>query len=104
MQDRSKGMVNKNFLLLDNQCTVNLIANPNLLKNFRKSSKPITVHCNARVTKTNLKGELGGMTVHHNPNSIVNMLSLKSVAQKHRVTYDSWDHGGVFKVCILKMG
>jgi hypothetical protein len=38
------------------------------------------------------------MTVHHNPNSIANVLSLKSVAQKHRVTYDSWDHGGVFKM------
>jgi hypothetical protein len=38
------------------------------------------------------------MNVHHNPNSITNMLSLKSVAEKHRVTYDSWDCSGVFKV------
>ncbi len=89
MQDRSKGLVNKNFLLLDNQSTVNQIANPNLLKNIWKSSKPITVHCNAGVTKTDLEGELGEMTVHHNPNSIAYVLSLKSVVQKHRVTYDS---------------
>ncbi len=97
MKDRSKGMLNKKFLLLDNQSTVNQIANPNLLQNIWKLSKPITMHCNARVTKTHLKGELGGMTVHHNPNRIANMLSLKSAVQKHRVTYNSWDCGSVFK-------
>jgi hypothetical protein len=73
---RAKGVVNKNFLLLDNQSTVNQIANPSLPKNIWKSSKPITVHCNTRVTKTDLEGELGGMTVHHNPNSIANVLTL----------------------------
>jgi hypothetical protein len=91
-------VVNKNFLLLDNQSTVNQIANPSLLKNIWKSSKPITVHCNIGVTKTDLEGELGGMTVHHNPNNIANMLSLKSVAEMNRVTYGSWDRGGVFMV------
>ena len=38
------------------------------------------------------------MTVYHNPNGIANVLSLKSVAEKHRVTYNSWDRNGVFKV------
>jgi hypothetical protein len=38
------------------------------------------------------------MTVYHNPNGIANVLSLKSVAEKHRVTYNSWDWNGVFKV------
>jgi hypothetical protein len=38
------------------------------------------------------------MTVHRNPNSIANVLSLKSVVEMHRVMYDSWDHGGVFVV------
>ncbi len=91
-------MVNNNFLLLDNQSTVNQIANPSLLKNIWKSSKLITVHCNAGVTKTDLEGELGEMTVHHNPNSIANVLSLKSVAEMHRVTYNSWDCKGMFMV------
>jgi hypothetical protein len=65
------------------------IANPSLLQNIWKLSNPITVHCNARVTKTDLEGELGGMTEHHNPNCIANVLSFKSVAEIHRVTYDS---------------
>ena len=38
------------------------------------------------------------MTVHHNPKSIANVLSLKSVALRHHTTYDSKHRGGVFKV------
>jgi hypothetical protein len=90
--------VDPNYILLDNQSTVNQIANVSLLKNIRKADKPIIVHCNAGSTKTDLVGDLGGMTVHHNPNSIANVLLLKLVAAKHRVTYDSEDRGGVFKV------
>ncbi len=52
VQQKTKGVVNKNYLLLDNQSTVDLIANPKLLTNTRKSRKPIVVHCNARETKT----------------------------------------------------
>jgi hypothetical protein len=54
------------------------------------------VHCNTWKTKTDLEGELGDMTVHHNLKSIANVLSLHLVKQKHRVTYDSWDRNGVF--------
>ena len=74
------------------------VANPDLLKNIRRGERAITVHCNAGSTKTELVGELGNMTVYHNPDSIANVLSLKSVALKHRVTYDSHDRGGVFQV------
>ena len=93
-------MVNKKYLLLDNQSTVNQIqiANPSMPKNIRKFSKPIKIHCNAGMSKTNLEGELGGMNVYHNPNGIAYMLSLKSVAEKHMVTYDHWDWNGVFNV------
>ncbi len=85
-QQKLKGMVNKNYLLLDNQSTVNQIVNPNMLRNIRKSSKPIKIHCNAGMSKTELKGEIGEMTVYHNPDGIANVLFLKSVAEKHRVT------------------
>ena len=98
VQQEVKGIVNKNYILLDNQSTVDQIANPKLLKNIRKANKPITVHCNAGSTATNLEGELGSMTVKHNPHSIANVLSLHSIKQKHRVTYDSWDRDGVFQV------
>jgi hypothetical protein len=101
VQQKSKGTVNKNYLLLDNLSTVHQIANPSLLKNIRKSSKLINIHCNAGVSKTELEGELGQLTVHHNPNSIGNVLSLKAVAEKHRITYDSWEWNRAFKVHTL---
>jgi hypothetical protein len=63
VQQKSNGMVNENFLLLDNQRTVNQIANPSMLRNIRKSSKPIKIHCNAGMSKTDLEGELGGINV-----------------------------------------
>jgi hypothetical protein len=56
------------------------------------------VHCNAGKTETDLKGKLGDITVHHNPKSIANVLSLHSVKQKHQVTYNSWDCNGMFVV------
>ncbi len=103
VQARAKGVVNKNFLLLDNQSMVNQIVNLSLLENIQKSRKPIALHCNARVTKMDLERELRGkrMTVQHNPNSIANILSLKSVAEMHRVTCNSWDCSGVFMVHTL---
>ncbi len=93
-----KGVVNENYLLFNNQSTVNQVANPNLLKNIRKGKKPIVFHFNVGSTKTDLIGELGRMTVHLNQRSIANVLSLKSVAARHCVTYDSTDRGGVFQV------
>ncbi len=77
---------------------VDQIANPDLLTNIRKSQKPIVVHCNVGKMKTDLKGKLGDMTVHHNLKSIANVLSLHLVKQKHQVTYNSWDRDGVFVV------
>ena len=94
----TRGGVNCSYVLLDNQSTVNQIANPSLLSNIRKTKNPITVHCNNGLSYTNLEGDLGRMTVYHNPYGIVNVLSLKSTKAKHRVTYDSWDCDGVFKV------
>ncbi len=38
------------------------------------------------------------MTVKHNPRSIANVLSLHQAKYCHRMTYDSWDRGGVFQV------
>jgi len=98
VQSGIRGGVNRNYVLLDDQSTVNQIANCNLLDNIRKANNLITVHCNNGLSYTNLEGDLGGMTVYHNPYGIVNILSLNSTKAKHRVTYNSWDRDGVFKV------
>jgi hypothetical protein len=44
VQHKSKGVVNKNYLLLDNQGTVGQLANPDLLTNIRKSQKQSWLH------------------------------------------------------------
>ncbi len=74
------------------------IANPSLLSNIRKAKNLITVHCNNGLSYLNLEGNLGGMTVYHNPYGIANVLSMESIKGKQRVTYNSWDRDGVFKV------
>jgi hypothetical protein len=58
VQKEDRGIMNKNYILLNNQSTVNQIANPKLLKDIRKANIPITVHCNAGSTTTD-----GSMTV-----------------------------------------
>ena len=55
---KTRGMVSRNHVLLDNQSTVDQIANPNLLKNIRKSKTLITEHCNAGSMATTLKMEI----------------------------------------------
>ncbi len=74
MQKREKGVINKNWLLLDSQRTVDQVANPVLLKNIRKAASAVNVHCNAGSTSTNLEGDLGNVTVKHNPHSIANVV------------------------------
>jgi hypothetical protein len=98
IQHKERGVVNKNWVLLDSQSTVNQIANPAFLSNIRKAKKPARVHCNAGSTYSSLEGEFGTLTVKHNPKSIANVLSLHQAKDCHRVTYNSLDRGGVFQV------
>jgi hypothetical protein len=99
VQSGSRGVVNQNYVLLDNKSTVDQIANPNHLANIRKVTNPITIYCNNGSSYTNLEGDLGGMTmVYHNPYGIGSVLLLELIKTKHRVTYDSWDCDGVFKM------
>jgi hypothetical protein len=98
VQKRKRGVANKNWLLLNSQSMVDQMANPALLKNIRKADSTVTMHCNARSTITKLEGELGRVTVKHNPNSIANVLLLHETKQCHQVTYNSWDQDRVFQV------
>jgi hypothetical protein len=86
VQSGARGVVNRNYVLLNNQSTVNKIANPSLLANTRKAKSPITVHCNNGALYTDLEGDLGGITMYHNPYGIANVLLLESTKTKHRVT------------------
>lgn len=85
------GRVPKNWILLDNQSTVDVFYNRDLLTNIRTGDTSMTIHCNAGTTTTNLVGNLSGYgTVWYHPDGIANILSLSRVKEQgYRVTYDS---------------
>jgi hypothetical protein len=79
------------WILLNNQSTVNVFHNEELLDNIHHGDGFMDIHCNAGVTSTNLVGDLPGYgEVWYNPNGIANILSLPRVKERgFRVTFDS---------------
>ncbi len=97
-QQGRRGSIDPNFFLLDSQSTINPISNPNHANNVRPAAQPIQVHCNKGVMPTRNVADFRNNEVYINPDCITNVLSLYLLGQKHHITYDSKDCGGVFKV------
>ena len=90
MLSQAKGRINKHWMLLDNQSTVNVISNGDLLTNIRQIDQYMHIYCNAGKASTNWVGDLYGVgTVWFHKNVIANILSLSLVKEMHRVTFDS---------------
>jgi hypothetical protein len=85
------GKLPNTWILLDNQSTVDVFSNGNLLTDIRQGTESMEIHCNAGIANTNLVGELAGYgTVWYHPNGIANILSLSRVKERgYHVTYDS---------------
>jgi Reverse transcriptase (RNA-dependent DNA polymerase)/Zinc knuckle len=81
------------WVLLDNQSTLDVFSNPDLLENIREGLGSMIIHCNAGSTKTTLIGDLPGYgTVWYNPEGIANILSVARVVDRgYKVTYNSQD-------------
>jgi hypothetical protein len=80
------------------QSTIDQVSNPAMLTNIRNAKIPSKIHCNTGSTCSVLEGNFGSITVKHSPYGIANVFSLNGAKQRHRVTYDSEDCGGVFQV------
>ena len=94
----STDVVPRNWVLLDNQSTVDVFHNKDLLTNVRESGRVLNIHCNAGVATTSMMGYLPGYgDVWVYEDGIANILSLSRVKEKFRVTYDS-DNGNKFVV------
>ena len=77
-------------MLLDNQSTIDLFGNKDLLTDIREVDDYVTVHCNAGKNNVNMMGNLPGYgLVWYYPNEIADILSLFLVAQRFHIKYDS---------------
>ena len=87
---QANGKIPKTWVLLDSLSTVDIFCNPHLLKNIRRSSEGVRIHCNAGSRLTNLIGDLPGYgTVWYDPKAIANILSLRQVQNHYHITYNS---------------
>jgi len=98
VQKKEGGVVDRNWVLLDSQSTINQVSDPAMLTNIRKAKIPRKIHCNAGSTCSVLERNFGSSTVKHSPYGISNVLLLNGAKQRHRVTHNSEDCRGVFQV------
>ena len=90
IETRHGGRLPLEWVLLNNQSTIDVFVNHRLLQNIRRIHQYMYIHCTAGVTRTNLVGDLPGYgTVWFHPDRITNILSLSRVKTKYRITFDS---------------
>jgi hypothetical protein len=88
----------RTWMLLDNQSTVDVFVNSDLLRNIRNLSCHLDLHCNAGTRRIHTVGDLPGYgTVWYDPDGISNILSMSRVIQKYHVSFDS-EQGNTFIV------
>jgi len=97
-QKAARKMVNSNLVLLNSQLTVNLFTNPKHVRNIRPVTTPINIHCSKGTSTTNAEADFGDTPVYFDDHGITNVLSLYSFDRKFKVTYNSMDRGGIFRV------
>ncbi len=74
--------INKDFLLLDSQSTIDLFSNPAHMMDICPTDTPIRVHCNKGTMLTTKQANFGDTCINFDSNGIANVLSLFRLAQK----------------------
>ena len=85
----SSNTIPDTWIMLDSQSTIDVFCNKKLLTWIHATKTTMNIKCNARVTRTNLRGHLSGYgLVCFFPDGIGNILSMSRVKEKFRATYD----------------
>ena len=94
--------------MLDNQSTIDLFFNTNLLNNIRKVKDYVNIHCHAGNIILSMTCELPGYElVWHYPDAITNILSLFLVQHWFHIQYDNqrsdtfvvWNNDDTYRYC-----
>ena len=93
-----KSIPSWDLLFLDNQSMVDQFLNPKYLNDIIIVEQETTVYCNGGILMTNKNGKFDTLEVWYNPDSVMNVILLKTMTKHYKVMYDSDDRGGVFIV------
>ena len=74
------------------------MVNPMYLTGVHTVKDPLHIHTNAGTCTTKQQGFLGSAPFWLDKKGITNVISLRTLETKHRVTYHSTKHGGIFIV------
>jgi hypothetical protein len=86
----SYNAIPKHWILLDSQSNMSVFNNKNIITNIRTSPQAICATTNGGIQTSTLIGDFRNLgTVWYNPDSIANILSLRDVRQKCKVTMDT---------------
>ena len=83
-------LISRDWLLLDNQSSVHIFCNKNLLEDIHETTDKLVLMTNGGVLTTKMKGRAKGIGwVWFHPKAITNILSLGLLEEMYRITYDS---------------
>ena len=87
--NKNTGCLNPYWILIDNQSTVRIFSNHDILANIKDADEPINVNSSGGATHCSNAGTLKNIgEVYLHENGLANILSYAKVRDKHNITYN----------------